>query len=120
MPLLPRRPATGSRLILAGLGLALGLVAACESEPRRSPVLARELDKICHAVELSGAAGLEDANRMAMVAMWLDQNIKSDEGLAFLRTFAKLGNDKDARRQMIVEAARTNGIADCPLIEFWR
>ena len=110
------RPRTGLALALVTLALAAG----CGSEPRRTGVLGRELDKICHAVDLAGAASEEDANRMAMVAMWLDQNIKSEEGLAFLRTFSRLGEDKAARYRMLDEAARANGVTDCPLLAFWR
>ena len=110
------RPRTGLVLALVTLALATG----CGSEPRRAGVLGRELDKICHAVDLSGAAHEEDANRMAMVAMWLDQNIKSQEGLDFLRTFSRLGEDKAARYQALDEAARANGVTDCPLLAFWK
>ena len=57
---------------------------------------------------------------MALVAMWLGQNIKSDEGLAWLRAFSRLGEDKAARYKMLEDAAASNGIRDCPLLAFWK
>ena len=100
--------------------VSAGPLAGCESDAGRSQVLAKELDKICHAVELSGAAGDETTNRTYLIAKWLDDNVRTEEGVAFLRTFAKLGPDKVARRKMLEEAARANGIRDCPLIDFWK
>jgi hypothetical protein len=120
--LLPGSPRS-SRGPLAALGLVALIAAAagCESEKAGNATLARELDKICHAVERAGAAAEpEPANQMAMVAMWLDQNVKSDEGLAFLRAFSRLGEDKAARRTMLEDAARAAGIRDCPLLAFWK
>ncbi|HVV82728.1 MAG TPA: hypothetical protein VHE35_06590 [Kofleriaceae bacterium] len=100
--------------------LALAVAAsACDSDSRNSSVMAREVDKICHAVELSGAPRDGTTNDLGMTALWLGQNIKSDEGLAFLRAFAKLGDDKAARRKMLTDAAATYGIKDCPLVSFW-
>ncbi len=122
MPLLRAGLASGSAPALA-LSLALAACAAlagCESTPRKNRVLAGELDKICHAVELSGAAGDETTNRTYLIATWLDQNIRTDEGIAFLRAFAGLGDDKQARRTMLEDAARTHGVRDCPLIDFWK
>lgn len=110
---MPRAP-----LVLAVLALA---AAGCSSKSRPKSVLAEELDKICHAVERSGGdAEPEPANRMAIVAMWLDQNVRSDEGLEWLRTFSRLGEDKAARKKMLEDAARAHGIADCPLLAFWQ
>lgn len=122
MPLLRAVVVLALTALAATLTLAAAAVVAagCESEPRRSQVLAVELDKICHAVERADAAGLPEGDRMVQVAVWLDQNIRSDEGLAFLRAFARLGPDQDARRRMLADAARTHGVRDCPLIDFWR
>ncbi len=119
MPLLRAVLASGSAPAFA-LTLALVACAGCESTPRKNRVLAGELDKICHAVELSGAAGDETTNRTYLIATWLDQNIRTDEGIAFLRAFAGLGDDKQARRTMLEDAARTHGVRDCPLIDFWK
>lgn len=105
---------------VAAAGLLAGPLAGCESDSGHSSVMAKELDRICHAVELSGAAGDETTNRTYLIATWLTANIRSDEGVAWLQTFAKLGGDKAARRTMLAEAARANGVRDCPLIDFWK
>ena len=132
-PRLARHPAavpplrTGVVPVLASVllssliaGLTAGPLAGCESDSGHGQVLAKELDRICHAVELSGAAGDETTNRTYLIAKWLTDNIRSDEGVAWLQTFAKLGGDKAARRTMLAEAARANGVKDCPLIDFWK
>jgi hypothetical protein len=117
-PLLDRR----APLVLAlAAALAAGAAGGCESEKQGSSVLARELDKICNAVERSGATGEpEPANRMAMVALWLGQNVKSEEGLAFLAAFSRLGEDKAARYTLLQDTARAHGIRDCPLLAYWK
>ncbi len=128
-PCAPRQAAAVSSLrtgvvpaltVLLTALVAAGPLAGCESESRHGQVLAAELDRICHAVELSGAAGDETTNRTYLIAKWLTDNIRSEEGVAWLQTFAKLGGDKDARRKMLAEAARANGVRDCPLIDFWK
>ncbi len=95
-------------------------VTACDAERRTTPVLATELDKICHAVERSGAAGDQTTNRTYLIATWLDQNVTSDQGRAWLVSFARLGDDRAARRKLLADAAREHGIADCPLVDFWK
>jgi hypothetical protein len=107
-----------ARLVLAVLALA---AAGCGSKSRPKSALAEDLDNICHAVERSGGdAEPEPANRMAVVAMWLPENVKSEEGLEWLRAFSRLGEDKAARKKMLEDAARAHGITDCPLLGFWQ
>jgi hypothetical protein len=107
--------------LVSSLGLlALVVAPACHDEARKSPVLTRELEKICHAVERSGAAEDQTTNRTYLIATWLTANVQTDEGRAWLVTFAKLGDDKAARRQMLQDAAHDHGITDCPLVDFWK
>jgi len=103
-------------LLLAGLAWLSG----CHDEPRRDPVLTAELEKICHAVERSGAAADETTNRTYLIAKWLDDNVTSKQGKDWLVAFAQLGGDKDARRKMLEAAAHDHGITDCPLVDFWK
>ena len=112
-----RVPVLASLLIMVAAAAPL---AGCESDSGHSQVLAKEVDKICHAVELSGAAGDETTNRTYLIAKWLNDNVRTEEGIAFLQSFAKLGDDKVARRTMLTEAARANGVRDCPLIDLWK
>ena len=111
---------TGPRKAALAALAAVALLAACASESRRAPATSTDLDKICHAVELAGAADLPEGDRMVQVAMWIDQNIRSDEGLAFLRSWAKLGNDVALRRKALEDATRAAGIRDCPLLAYWK
>jgi hypothetical protein len=80
----------------------------------------RDLDKICNAKKLSGAEQDSTGQGTYMMAQWLDSNVTSDEGRAFLVTFARLGQDKDARRKLLETEATRLGLADCPLIAEWR
>ena len=116
-----------SRLVLT-LALAGGLasLAACQSGSS-SPAsgagggaMRRDLDKICNAKKLSGADQDSSGQGTYMMAQWLNSNITSEEGRAVLVEFAKLGQDKDARRKHLQVAATKHGVADCPLIDDWR
>jgi len=111
-----------SRLTLT-LALAAG-VAACQSGTSKpaggSAAMRRDLEKICNAKKLSGADQDSTGQGTYMMAQWLNSNVTSDEGHAFLVEFAKLGPDKDARRKKLEDAAKLLGIADCPLIAEWR
>jgi hypothetical protein len=105
--------------------LSLLLLTACQSGTDKpagggNAALRRDLDKICNAKKLSGAAEDASGQGTMMMAQWLNANITSEEGHAFLVEFAKLGQDKDARRKKLEDAAKANGIATCPLIDDWR
>jgi hypothetical protein len=111
-------------LLILTLALAL-LGGACQSGTDKpsgaaSAALRRDLDKICNAKKLSGADQDTSGQGTMMMAQWLNANITSEEGHAFLVEFAKLGQDKDARRKKLEDAAKQNGIASCPLIDDWR
>lgn len=80
----------------------------------------RDLDKICNAKQLSGADQDPSGQGTYMMAQWLDSNITSDEGRAFLVAFARLGQDKDARRKLLETESTRLGLAGCPLIDDWR
>jgi hypothetical protein len=108
------------------LSLALsGALLACQSggsSPAKGggDALRRDLDKICNAKQLSGADQDSSGQGTYMMAQWLDANITSEEGRAFLVEFAKLGQDKDARRKHLQLAATKHGLTACPLINEWR
>lgn len=113
-----------SRLLLAAALLA----AACESRGGRAArpadaaedPLRADLDRICHAMTLSGADQEQAANATYVMATWLDANIASEAGRGFLVEFAQLGQDRAARVAMLEDAARRTGLPGCPLIEQWR
>lgn len=101
---------------------ALALAAACDSKsaPRAPDPLRADLDLICHARTLSGSDQEQAANATYVMATWLDNNVTSDAGRAFLVDFARLGQDKAARVAMLEQAMKRTGLAECPLIEQWR
>jgi hypothetical protein len=111
------------------LALALPLAAAatagaagCQTGTTRtggSPLRA-DLEKICNARALSGADLEEGGQGTYVMAQWLNTNVTSTEGHDFLIAFAKLGQDRDARRQMLEQAVARTGLATCPLIDDWR
>lgn len=120
-----RYAARMTRLVLATLALA----AACSSRdsdgakaqpPPAAEPLRDDLDRICNAVTLSGADQDSSANGTYIMAQWLDANITSAPGRAFLVEFARLGEDKAARIQKLEENAARVGLPDCPLIAYWR
>lgn len=78
-----------------------------------------EADSLCNAFERSGAAADTEANHGYLIANWLAKEIVTDTGRAWLANFARLGQDKPARRQALTELARDNGLASCPLLAMW-
>ncbi len=120
--MMSRRPLTPS--FAAGLVVVLA-VTACQSgssksAPAGNETLRADLDRICNAKKLSGADQDSTGQGTYMLAQWLDANITSDEGHAFLIAFAKLGQDRAARRKLLEDAAAKHGIRSCPLIDDWR
>lgn len=104
-------------VVIVALGAAL---AACSGKTASPSGLRADLDKICNAVELSGAAALEPADRAYTMAGWLGTHITSAEGRKFLQDFARLGDDKAARRKLLEGTAAKVGLAGCPLAAEWR
>lgn len=80
----------------------------------------RDLDRICNAKQLSGADQDATGQGTYMMAQWLNANVTSDEGRAFLVEFAQLGQDKPARRKKLEDAAAKHGLTSCPLVDDWR
>lgn len=112
------------RTSAALFALASVLAIGCQSgaEPPRKVAsgtpLAKDLATICNAVERSGAAKLEPADQAYTMAQWLPTNV-GDEGRQWLISFAKLGDDRRARHDMLERDARSAGILDCPLLAQW-
>ncbi|HVK74442.1 MAG TPA: hypothetical protein VM734_14020 [Kofleriaceae bacterium] len=108
------------RSTLAALALT-SLVAACGSGGGTTPGgLRADMDKICNAVSLSGASELEASDRAYVMAQWLGNNITSADGRTFLQDFARLGEDKEARRKLLEGTAAKVGLKGCPLVDEWK
>ena len=112
-----------SRLALI-LTLTLATLAACQSGGDKPAggggAMRRDLDKICNAKQLSGADQDSSGQGTYMMAQWLNANVTSDEGRTFLVEFARLGQDKAARRQKLEDAVAKHGLTSCPLVDDWR
>ncbi len=106
-----------------GLLLALALaLPACQSgrEGGAGNAFRADLEKICNAKQLSGADQETGGQATYLLAQWLNTNVTSTEGHAFLVEFAKLGQDKPARRKKLEGAVAQLGLAGCPLVDDWR
>ncbi|MBE7451065.1 MAG: hypothetical protein HS111_19875 [Kofleriaceae bacterium] len=114
--------------VAAALAVSLGLaaLAACQSGSSApagaasNAALAADLEKLCNAKVRSGADQEPGAQGTYLMAQWIDANITSREGRAFLVEFAQLGQDKAARRQKLEQAMTRHGLASCPLVDEWR
>jgi len=115
------------RRLAATLVAGAFLAAGCQegSTPTRGnasgPQPSRDdIDMICNARQRSGADQQDEASALYTMAMWLQSNVVSEEGHAFLIAFARLGDDRAARRDMLQAAADRVRLPSCPLIEDWR
>ena len=89
------------RALLAILA-ATSMLSACGSYKG-------DLEKICNAPELSGN---KDASNFADVGPWLENNIRTRKGRAFLQSLASSGSIDVARIEI-----RANGLTVCPLLD---
>lgn len=78
-----------------------------------------EAESLCNAFERSGAAADTEANHGYLIANWLGKEIVSDTGRAWLANFARLGQDKPARRAALTQAASDAGLDGCALVSMW-
>ena len=96
----------------------LTLLVACQRDVQPAstddPAYSRDVDRICHVVERSGARGMELAERTYLTATWLGTNLESPAGRALLAAIQPLDNANKARA-LEMEATRI-GIANCPLV----
>lgn len=79
-----------------------------------------EAEDLCFAFDRSGAAADVDANRNYLIADWLGKQIVSETGRAWMADFARLGQDKVARRTALERLAKTHALPDCPLAAMWQ
>ena len=99
------------------MGLAIGLAAACRGDaPPTDTPYARDVDRICHAAEHSGA-DRESGGRSLVIAEWLATHLESPEGRELMRA---LSSRPDGERGALLgsEAARV-GIRSCAMLAEW-
>ena len=69
----------------------------------------KDLHSICNAPKLSGN---ETATGLAEVGPWLEKNVRTAKGRAFLTSLANAGSVDAARAEVAA-----HGIAPCPLLD---
>lgn len=79
---------------------------------------ARDLDRICHGEERSGALEKPRGERPMLVAYWLANNIESQDGREFLGRFGR--SDASGKVALLDSETRRVGLSSCPLIERWK
>ena len=84
--------------------------------PSQTP-FGRDLDRICHSSERSGALEQPEGQRAVTVAYWLGNNIESDEGRAFLARFTKSSTEE--KIALLRREAKRVGLSSCPLLQTW-
>lgn len=77
----------------------------------------RDIRRICHVMEESGANQLSEAEHPLTVARWLGSNITSEPGRAFLARLAR--TPPDGKASLLRAAGKQAGVADCPLARTW-
>lgn len=77
----------------------------------------RDVDRICHSLQYSGAEERPEGERAIAVAQWLGVNIETDEGRSFMvRVSQATPADKV---KILASESRRLGLAECPLIHAW-
>ena len=113
----------------AALRRALGALVlvgllACQSRESAAPVdwkatpFGRDMDRICNALEQSGASKEPKGAHQLMVAQWISANLESAEGRKFLGGVARL--DGAAKGKALEEQAAKLGVAPCPIADAWK
>lgn len=110
------------------------LVASCQQNTESKPapaatattpslmatLTATEAEDLCNAVERSGALADVEENRNYLIADWLGRQIVSETGRTWMADFARLGQDRAARRAALDQLVRTHRLPGCPLVAMWQ
>ncbi len=106
-------------VLVAFLGVA---AVACKDRAAPTPpadeAFGRDVERICQAEELSGAAAEEPGARPMLVAQWLGENIETQRGRDLLAEAARA--DGVAKAEVFERAARSVGRDRCATAESWR
>lgn len=98
----------------------LCLAVACQKPAASSGAggaYARDIDRICHAEEHSGAAELPEGGRSLHIAQWLATSLESQEARALSAELSQMELPERARR-LSAEAAKL-GMSDCAMLAAW-
>lgn len=98
---------------------ALALVVGCSRGGGQvSDEYRADITNLCDSVRLSGNADVHDDSRVMAIAMWLGQNIHTQEGKDFLVRIQPLKGEP--RAKALDEEAKRVGLLSCPLSAEWR
>ena len=99
---------------------AAALAWACQTgKPGRShnATYAKDVERICNAEQLSGAAKEDPNARSTMVAMWLGNNLVTPQARELMARQARLGPAEKAA--LLRAEAREVGLSGCPTADTW-
>ena len=111
------------------LSIAIGC-AACQEDTARgkpggaaAPASDQTFDEamhiVCDAPDKAEAAGAGSANRITMLAMWIDARVRNHEVRKLMGSVAAQESNQ-AKITALESGARRAGIARCSLAELWR
>jgi hypothetical protein len=80
--------------------------------------MARDVNRICNAEELSGALDLQPAERAMHTGIWLAQNLESQDARDLSAELTKLNPQERVSR--LQQVATEHGISPCEILHAWR
>jgi hypothetical protein len=99
--------------------LAVCIAAACARSDGAEPsAYQRDIDRLCHAQEHSGALQLEPGYRPVAIAQWLAENLETDEVRKVLGEFQR-AETPSAKQAILEREAAAVGLPHCPLADVW-
>jgi hypothetical protein len=112
--------ASAMRAVLLGSVFAICVAAsACARSGAAEPsAYQRDIDRLCHAQEHSGALQLEPGHRPVAIAQWLAENLETDEVREVLVEFQRAA-DPAAKQAILEREAAAVGLPHCPLADVW-
>lgn len=96
------------------------LLVACQSSSERAAgdsAYHRDIDRLCHAAEHSGANELEQGARALHIAEWLATNLESDKARGLSAELSQMPNDERIPR--LAREAEAAGVEACAILEAW-
>ena len=106
---------------VAAVAVVLALAAACQSGKSPAPsdsTYAKDVERICNAEQLSGALQEDPSSRAMLVAVWLGNNLVTQEGRDLMVRQAKLAPAEKAA--LLRAEAREVGLPGCPTADTWQ
>jgi len=100
--------------------VAVALFVGCQSgntPSARDATYAKDVERICNVEELSGALKEDPNARSTLVAVWLGNNLVTQEARELMAQQAQLPPAKKAA--LLRAEAREVGLSGCPTADTW-